>query len=249
VPEEWPADQPAIVINPPGNSGPIHARPLERGGLPVDALRVTEDRHPLLYGVASSRLSLTQTAVLQGDGSLEPLWVGPSGPILLAGEVGGQRLVVMAFAPERSEHLPLTASYPLLVGNAIYWAAQPGTGELPGRNYRTGHIVRLGGTSITWSIPTPRERGVTRMRLASHWVELDRIGLWETELGESGSAALLSPGETQLLTPDGGKTNEAARPAVTPSRILQGDLSTFLLWAVLGLLLAESWLFHRHGVY
>ena len=247
LPDQWPDDRPVIVINPPGSAGPVRAVPLAGGGLPVEALRMTEERHPLLYGVATSRLSLTQTAVLEPGGSLEPLWIGPSGPILVAGEVSGQRVVAMAFSAELSEHLPLTASYPLLIGNALYWSVRPGA-EADDRNYETGALVSLEGKTIAWSTPGPQGGGEVSIELQGQWTELNRIGLWRTDTGEAGSASLLSTKETAL----------AALPielAALTARVksegppLRGDLAATFVWAVLILLIVESWLFHRRGVY
>ena len=68
--------------------------------------------------------------------------------------------------------------------------------------------------------------------------------LWQTDAGESGSAALLSARET--LLPAGHA--DAARESGSVSW-LRGDLGWPLLWLVLGALLVESWLFHRHAVY
>jgi len=249
LPDEWPTDLPIILISPPRSCGPVQAVPIGDGGLPVESLRTTDLRHPLLYGVASDRLSLAQTTVMEANGSLDPLWVGPSGPILLAGEVRGQRLVVMGFAAEQSEHLPLTASYPLLIGNALYWASQGAFEEQVGQNYRTGDLIRLGGKNITWTVPSPKGAKKASLPLSSHWTELDRIGLWETDTEERGSASLLSARETRLNTLEKPDDSDQANARAVRASILRGDLSSLLLWGVMLLLVVESWLFHRHGVY
>jgi hypothetical protein len=259
LPEEWPKEGAIIVMNPPRASGPVRAVRLESKGLPLTAIRPTDERHPVLYGVATSRVELTQTAVLESDGPLEPLWVGPSGPVLAAGDVRGQRIVVMAFEPGRSERLPLMASFPLLVGNAIYWSAAAEAGGAPADtlNHRTGELVACSGGTITWSVPGPVETRESTAALRGRLVELDRVGLWRTEGGEEGSAALLSSAETSIAARD-----EAAPSAEAPRRaadgpvpgearasFLRGDMMPLLMWAILAVLLIESWLFHRKAVY
>ena len=57
-----------IVINPPGSLGPVPAARLAGDGLPLDSLRAIDRGHPLLYGVATGRVGLTQTAVLEAAG-------------------------------------------------------------------------------------------------------------------------------------------------------------------------------------
>lgn len=241
--DAWPTALPAIVINPPGSAGPVRARVLG-SGLPLETVRPTDERHPLLYGVASGRLALTQTVVMDlesGRSGLEALWVGPSGPVLAAGEVRGQRIAVMGFAPGRSESLPLSASYPLLLGNAVYWATRPAGGVAEaGNNRRTGELLALDDETIVWEgNEAPAEAEATR------WAELDRIGLWKTSDGTLGSAAMLSARETLLPS----AKPQAAEEEIGIGGWLAGDLTMPLLFLALGALVAESWLFHRHGVY
>ncbi len=244
LPAAWPRGPAVVVIHPPdGGLGPLRAAAIRGPGLPVERVRATDDRHPVLYGVATARVAVTQTAVLEAGGTLEPLWVGPSGPLLVAGETGGQRIVAMAFEPERSEQLPLLASYPLLLGNAIYWSAEARDDPHTGQSRKAGDLVTLGGTTITWSTPGGAEASVP---LHARSTELDRLGLWETDAGESGSSALLSRRETQLpATPARAGTEGSPQG---PS-LLRGDLTKLLAWLALAFLLLEAWLFHRYAVY
>jgi hypothetical protein len=247
LPKEWPKERSVIVINPPGSLGPVHALRLNGGGLPLATIRAPEREHPLLYGVATDRIALTQTAVLQAGGPLEPLWVGSHGPLLIAGEMGSRRVVVMAFSPEHSQQLPLMASYPLLIGNALFWASEEGADSARGMNRKTGDLIQMQGKKITWRKIEDAQKREKAVDLDSHTVELDRIGLWETDAGENGSAALLSPEETLL---PGMKSKRTEADAQTAGRTLfRGDLPPMFLWSLFGLLVIESWLFHRYWVY
>ncbi|HEX8295065.1 MAG TPA: BatA and WFA domain-containing protein [Chthoniobacteraceae bacterium] len=241
LPPAWPADLPAIVIDPPASVGPVQAVRLQGAGLPVERIRSARDRHPLLYGVATGRIALTQTSVLAAEGPLEPLWSGPTGPLLVAGETGGQRLIVFGFAPEQSENLPLSASYPMLLGNAIEWVAQPKTESSGARVQRTGELLALRGQNLTWAKTeaTPE----SRLPLRNGWAPLSRLGLWQTDGGEAGSAALLAASETLL------PVGAAVSASGSRTGWLRGDLTAPLLWMVFAVLLVESWLFHRHAVH
>lgn len=275
VPEKWPETpgQAAIVINPPGSSGPVRVQPLDKGAF-VDAVRVTREKHPVLHGVASGRISLTQSAVVDASGSLEPLWQAPAGPLLAAGEWNGQRIVILGFNAERSERLPLMASWPLLLGNAIYWAAQPRLDAVALSQFRSGDVVRASGTEVTWTLPDNR-RATAPIR--GQVLELDRLGWWETSTPEnagapssatpgasisagtlapgspaaavnSGSSSLLSRRATLLSQPLPGEV--AAPPSVTwVPALLRGDLVPAMLALLVLVLIAESWLFHRHSVH
>jgi hypothetical protein len=248
LPDEWPTDIPVIVIDPPGSAGPFAARPIEGYGLPVEGVRASEERHPLLYGVATARVALTQTSVLE-SAALEPVWVGVSGPLMIAGEAAAQRVVVMGFDPGRSERLPLMASFPLLMGNAIYWCASGRDESAAGAARRTGELARLEGNSIEWTTPGATEQGKT-FPLEGRWTELDRAGLWRTDAGEFGSAALLSARETLVpSSEDSARTDDASpAPGAAPGPF-SGDMAPALLWLALAVLAAEAWLFHRKAVY
>ncbi|MHC4251768.1 MAG: hypothetical protein ACYS9X_21830, partial [Planctomycetota bacterium] len=247
LPDEWPTDIPAIVIDPPGPAGPFAARRIEGDGLPVEGVRASEERHPLLYGVATARVAVTQTSVLEAA-ALEPVWVGVSGPLVIAGEAAAQRVVVMGFDPGRSERLPLMASYPLLMGNAIYWCASERGESAAGAARRTGELLALEGRSIRWTVPSPGGAREETLALEGRWTELERVGLWRTDADEFGSAALLSVRET-LVPSTGAADAETSPVAGGTSGPLSGDLAPALLWLALAVLAAEAWLFHRRAVY
>lgn len=242
LPEKWPEAIPVIVIDPPGTSGPLQARRIQEAGLPVENLRSPHERHPLLHGVATARIALTQTAALPSGGALEALWIGPAGPVLAAGDVKGQRIVVMGFAPALSEKLPLSASWPLLLGNAIHWVSQPERDVQSTRTWPTGELLRTKGNELFWV----DAEGAKKAREAARngWVSLDRIGLWKTDENESGGAALLSEAETLLPASPAMEDVKAAR-----APWWRGDLTGILLGCALGALVLESWLFHRHAVH
>lgn len=249
MPAKWPKDVSAVVINPTRSSGPVQAVRLKGDGLPAETMRVTRPAHPLLFGVASGRISLMQTAVVEADGPLQPLWVGDQGPLLLAGEDKNRRVVVMPFAPQLSEQLQLTASYPLLIGNAIYWAAENSLQASRGLNLRSGELIELEGKTLTWIETGNDGRPVeTPFEVEGRWVELDRVGLWKTENGETGSASLLAVKETLIPSrpkePQSSQNNEA-----TGLSFFRGDMAPWLIWTVVLILVVESWMYHRYAAY
>lgn len=240
---------PVILLNPTASYRSFSIAPLKDGGVPLERLRVTDAAHPILYGVANERLLLTQTAALPAQTALEPLWIGPAGALLCAGEMEGQRTVVMAFSPLSSERLALTASYPLLLGNAIYWTTEHARHAVEGRHLKTGELLPITGATLDWTdviIPSSSPAGANAAATAAGgtggWLTLNGIGAWKTSDGRIGSAGLLSSAETNLSA-EAAEAQEASTVSVWPG---PGRL---LLWLVLGLLCIEFWLFHRHAVY
>ena len=149
LPDPWPADIPALVINPVGSSGPVRTAALPQP-VPRDVIRSTDDEHPVLFRVSTSRVALTQTAVVDALGPLHPLWLAEDQAVLLAGEHNGQRIVVLPFAASLSEQLPLTPSFPS--SSAIQ---SSGARKSPARRVRPGSfapvtLIETGGTSLEW---------------------------------------------------------------------------------------------------
>ncbi len=254
LPPEWPRDLPAIVLNPPGSLGPVRAVPLEQGGIPHDFVRVSNEQHPLLFRVSSGRLAVTQTAVIDASGSLQPLWFAGNEPVLIAGEVRGQRLVIMGFSPEHSERLPLSASYPLLMGNAVFWCAEPQLAAAGGDHRKTGEVIELpeGVEALQWREVRNGKLVDNLVSAKGALVELDRVGLWSAGEKMQGSALLLARAETDLggVLPDGTEAGGDSETVKTKGAgFLKGEITWLLLWLVLLFLIVESWLFHRHAVY
>lgn len=245
LPEEWPSDTPAVVLNPPDYAGPLVSKRLS-APVPYDSVRVGMSDHPVLFRVSSSRVALTQTGLFEARGSLEPLWFAGSDPVLSAGEVGGQRIVVMGFSPGLSERLPLTASFPILMGNALFWTVNQEERGGSNRLYRSGELAPVTGKTITWTESGSGSRQID-LPITSDVVEMNRSGVWETDTGLRGASHLLSREETDLRSRGEGEEGDPAYFAT--SNRFAGNLKLWLLAAVAVVLLLESWLFHRHAVY
>jgi hypothetical protein len=246
LPQDWPTDRPALVLNPPGSSGPIHAKRLEQG-VPHESIRAVQPDHPVLYRVTSARVALTQSAVLGVGDTLESLWMAGGEPVLAAGEAGGQRLVVTAFQPGSSEQLALLSAFPLLIGNALYWCAENAEALASLRPHRSGDFVSAKTGMVRWRAWDGEQLVDASDEVKAGMLELRRIGVWESPDGVAGTSLLLSAHETNLT----GKGGAAAsgEKSVLPRWAGSGRWSMLLLWLVLAVLLVESWLFHREAVY
>lgn len=246
LPPEWPTDRPVIALTPLKNSGPLKVRPLR--GVPHDSVRVVQPDHPVLFRASSSRIAITQTTVLDLPSSLEPLWMAGTEPVLAAGEFEGQRLVVTAFSPAQSEQLALLPSFPLILGNALYWCAENNEAVADLRTLHTGEMLHASGL-VQWQAWDGTQFIEASDDPANGLLPLNRIGSWETSDGRVGTSALISDGETSLpkLASEAATARQPRTPLVTASAF-----STWpkrLIWLALGLLLLESFLFHRKAVY
>ncbi len=246
LPPQWPTSRPVIALTPRQSIGPLRSRPIQ--GLPHESVRAPQPDHPVLFRVSSSRLALTQTTVLQVPSTLEPLWIAGGEPVLAAGEYEGQRLVVTAFSPARSEQLALLPSFPLVLGNALYWCAEGGaTKSPPLRTLCTGSMLDT-TELVQWHAWDGTHFIDIASAPANGLLLLERIGSWETG-NRAGACALISESETLLP-----KLTATASTAPPPagSIVSTAAFSTWpkrLIWLLLALLLLESFLFHRKAVY
>ena len=247
LPPDWPQDRPVIALSPRQSSGPVKAEALGDRGVPADDVRAVNADHPVLYRVSTSRLSITQTARLMPGASLQPLWLAGQEPVLAAGEAQGQRIVTTAFSPSRSEQLALLPAFPLVLGNAIYWCAEGGDAFAETKPLRPGQWLPAAGPLRwhEWSDGAIRD---TADEITGGGIELRRIGAWEDAEGRSGLTFLGSEIETHVpKLPD--DATASPHPPATAWSSGGGDWSKRLLWALLALLVAESFLFHRRAVY
>ena len=167
-------------------------------------------------------------------------------PVLAAGEAVGQRLVVTAFQPGKSEQLALLSAFPLLIGNALYWCAENSAPLASLRPSRLGDLVTVGEGLVKWHAWDGAKLVDASDEPKSGVVALRRLGTWESATGKTGASMLLSPHETNVPTR---QNFTKAASASTPLWRGLGNWSTFLMWAALILLLLDSWLFHRQTVY
>ena len=248
VPDAWPTDRPAIVLNPEKSSGPIRARPFGKSGLSHNNVRLVAPENPVVFRIASSRLAITQTCALESLGSLEPLWLADTDPVLAAGEVNGQRIVASAVSPSQSEQLALLPAYPLLLGNAIYWCAEQSDALSELKPLRPGEWLTTSGL-VKWTEWNGTRTAATSDEPQGNLLEIQRLGIWETADGKAGTSILASTAETNVpkLPTDSAVASSTTKKE--PWKKASGNWPQTLIWALLAVLVVESFLFHRKAVY
>ena len=247
APDPWPADRPALVLNPKKSAGPLRVRVLDLAGVPHGAVRQIASEHPVAFRISSSRLAITQTCVLESLGSLEPLWLADAEPVLAAGEVNGQRIVASAVSPSQSEQLALLPAYPLLLGNAIYWCAEQSDSLSELKPLRPGDWLSTTGL-VKWTDWNGTRIGSSSDEAQATLLEVQRLGVWETADGKTGASILASAEETDVPTQPAVAATSAA-PASQTWLKTSSNWPQKLIWALLTVLLVESFLFHRKALY
>jgi len=212
--------------------------------------------HPLLRYTTWNRVVMAESRPVVDRGGLVPVVDGTTGPLVLAGERDGGRVVQLAFDPLRSD-LPLRVSWPVFVLNTVGWLTEDREGLGGSGAVATGRPwVQAVGTGVTG---TPRivgpEGTSPEVRLDDGVLRassLDRVGIYTVTVGSLQSrfaANLLSEGESHVrprldlvLGEDGGG------PAHQASLLGRRELWRPLGYLALLLLLLEWAAYHRRKV-
>jgi hypothetical protein len=252
LPKEWPQDRPVIALRPPQSVGPIKVRVLPGRGVPHPSVRVPRREHPVVFRSEVERVALTQSAVIELSPGLEGLWMVGNEAVLAAGEVEGQRLVIGAFHPARSEQLALLPALPLVLGNALLWCAADSPAQSGLNLVRTGEMMLQTGR-VEWAY-WDGEQVQMEVRQGLGWTEVDRVGAWVGEEGARGGSLLASTEETHLPfgKGDAAGVGQGLSEASTRTQSLGGGalpVVSLILLGLIAVLLAESYLFHRRAVF
>jgi hypothetical protein len=192
--------------------------------------RFAEQRaHPLVDGVADADTLLGEGMVkIASTGALKPVLLGRAEgrevPLLLAGEVGGRRIVATSF-PLRAADLRNADALPTLVFtiNLLRWLS-PAVADAP--------LMRLAGERLRAGSPdaAPIARlsgpGGTRELAPAEEVTLEHAGVYQA-IGAAGTRELLvsfvDPVESDIARP-------ATLPAPAPARTAEPARSPESLW-------------------
>jgi hypothetical protein len=131
VPADLPASGNLLFVAPPATTDLFQV-----GGTLTDT-RVTDVKsdHALLRYVDATllrELHIARARAVQSPLWAETLVQAQSGPLLLAGTVGGRRIAILTFDLHHSD-LPLKIAFPILIANLSRWLAPTSTIDVPGQ--------------------------------------------------------------------------------------------------------------------
>jgi hypothetical protein len=174
-------------------------------GDPLDLPRVLgwQRTHPVLRFVDLQGVTIARAASVGNTGGLVPIVDGDAGPLILAGERGGGRVVQLAFDPFQSD-LPMRVAWPVMILNTVGWLTEETAGAsdavlLPaGAPYLRKIPAEADGVTVRGpqgEIPSTMNEGVLRV------VDTDRVGVYRVKGGGvdvSFASNLLSEKESRI---------------------------------------------------
>ena len=234
--------------------GPQHGGPVSFAA-PQKAPRVVGWRrtHPLVRFTQWDKLVVGASYPVTDAAGLQPVVEGDWGPLVLAGERAGGRVVQLAFDPLQSD-LTLRVAWPVFVLNTVGWLTEGRGAVSAASSLPTGQpYVRV--VPDVEGDPAVRGPGAAMARLDDGVLRvtgLDQVGVYDVAVGEAFrtrfAANLLSADESRIR-PRGDLTlGSGAAVGAAVERAGRRELWRPLLLLALGVLLLEWVVYHRRAV-
>lgn len=211
--------------------------------------------HPLLRFVSWDGVLVAETRTVDDNAGLVPIVESTGGPLVLAGERQGGRVVQLAFDPLKSD-LPLRVAWPVFVLNTVGWLTERRAG------IDHGHVVTAG---LPWTrrvgdaigaddvtVESPSDAAVP-LRVADNLLRVQdttHLGLYEVRIGSERhrfAANLQAPGESDLTPKDALDIGSAAEAGSVQQASVGGrqELWRYLLLLALAVLVIEWFVWNR----
>jgi hypothetical protein len=126
LPTDLPEQGSILFVNPPASTALFAVQ----GAMTRTQIVDVEADSPLLRYVDLDETRIARARRTSVPSWAQPLVVAQGGPLLLAGEVSGQRVAILAFDLHHS-NLPLQIAFPILVANLCNWMAPTSAVESP----------------------------------------------------------------------------------------------------------------------
>ena len=228
------------------------------GALEAPPIVDWRNTHPLLRFVTFDNVQIAQSLAVKTPTWAVALVDSPQAPLVLAGELGRQRIVWIGFDTLQSTW-PLRISYPIFLANVVDWL-DPASSAAAQFSIRAGDAFRMplgdylapGAGALTAKITPPGgpERTIPLDATARELVfgDTGKQGVYRFTLGTNQlafAANLLDPVESNLKPRD--ELSLGRRGEVTATTLKRANLEYWRWFALAGLavMMVEWWWFHR----
>lgn len=210
--------------------------------------------HPLLRYVGFDNVQIVRSLVARESPWAAPILEAPQGPLILAGELGRQRLVWAGFDPLES-NWPLRVSFPIFMANAVDWL-DPANAKISQLLVKTGDSFRLAlAEPVTRAEVKFPDGKTTALNLEGAnglvFGDTARQGVYQVRMGTNEvtfCANLLDAAESDIHPREELKFGEYVRVAATTAQRTNREFWRTLAAFGLVVLLFEWWWYHRRTV-
>ncbi len=213
--------------------------------------------HPLLRYAGFDDVQIAQSLTAKAPAWAVPLLEAPQGPLILAGELGRQRMVWVGFDPLDSTW-PLRWSFVAFIQNTVDWLnpASARAGQLlvkAGDPFRLALIPQSGMKSAQVTMPDGATKSLAVDAGANEIVFGDtaKVGTYHLRAGTNDTVFcvnLLDAAESNIRPRDEIKLGEYTRVAATTVQRENLELWRSIAAVALAMLLFEWWWYHRRTV-
>ncbi len=210
--------------------------------------------HPLLRYAGFDNVQIVQSLTARAPTWAASILEAPQAPLILAGELGRQRIVWVGFDPLES-NWPLRVSFPIFIANAVDWL-NPANAKNSQLLIKAGDPFRLALAEPvkTAEVKLPDGKTATlNLEGANELIFGDtaRQGVYHVRIGTNEvtfCANLLDAAESDIHPRDELKFGEYVRVAATTAQRTNRELWRMLAALALVVLLFEWWWYHRRTV-
>jgi Ca-activated chloride channel homolog len=213
--------------------------------------------HPVMRFVGWDGVTIARATKVTDGAGLVPLVDGAHGPLVLAGERQGGRVVQLAFDPLHTD-LPLRVAWPVLLLNSMGWMTESHTGGnapavlAAGTPWTKRAATDLTSDQISLSGPRGHHAKATLTDGLVRVTDTDRVGVYEVVIGDSVepfAVNLLSPRESNVA-PQGSLGLQSGEEKVANASMAIGKREIWrpLLMLALLVLCLEWFMYHRRRV-
>ena len=211
--------------------------------------------HPLLRYAGFDNVQIMQSLTAKTPSWAVSIVEAPQAPLILAGELGRQRIVWIGFDILES-NWPLRVSFPIFIANAVEWLnpANAKGGQLlvkAGDPFRLGLAEPVSSAQIT--LPSGQTKSITIDPKANEFAFGDTFkqGTYRVRLGTNDTVFcvdLLDAAESNIKPRDELQLGKYTK--VTATTMQRANMELWRTIAALGLLvlLGEWWYYHRRTV-
>jgi len=211
--------------------------------------------HPLLRYAGFDNVQIVQSLTARAPTWAVSILEAPQAPLILAGDLGRQRIVWVGFDPLES-NWPLRVSFPIFIANAVDWL-NPANAKNSQLLIKAGDPFRLALSepvkSAEVKLPDGSTKQLTVDATANEIVFGDtaKQGVYHLRAGTNETtfcADLLDSAESNIRPRDELKFGEYTR--VTATTVQRTNMELWRTLATIGLavLLFEWWWYHRRTV-
>ncbi len=227
---------------------------LSLGGVFTETEVIRVEDSPILRFVDWSDVNVRTAADVEAPWA-RPLVMAEGGPLLLAGEYEGRRVVLFTFGLQDSD-LPLQIAFPILMANIMDWL-NPGSVLMSDAGYSPGEPVRIEPDVAAEAVVVHKPDGTVWTADVGEttlvFPESDQLGLYEVYSRDSANERfagrfavnLMSAAESRIAPLASVPLVSGSPQAAGDEDVGQRELWPWLAMLALILLLVEWWIYHR----